>query len=249
MSIAGDVDLVRVAVGQSASVVFDRDATLDRLEAVVAEAAGESAQLVVLPEAFVGGYPQGLAFGAVLGGRAPSGHELYRRYWAQAVETPGPAFERIAACAAHHRVHLVVGVIERVGGTLYCTVLFLGPDGQLLGRHRKLVPTGTERLVWGRGDGSTLPVINTPVGRLGAVVCWENYMPLLRAAMYAKGVQIYCAPTADDLPVWVASMQHIAKEGRCFVLSACQFLQRSDWTIPQPSPATPRSRYRTPTSC
>jgi len=127
--------------------------------------------------------------------------------------------------ARAHAVWLVIGVIERDGGTLYCTVLFFGPDGGLAGKHRKLMPTAMERLIWGYGDGSTLPVIETGFGRVGAVICWENYMPLLRAAMFAKGVQIYCAPTVDDRERWVATMRHIALEGRCFVLSACQFVE------------------------
>ena len=117
---------------------------------------------------------------------------------------------------------LVIGVIERAGGTLYCTALFFAPDGTLAGKHRKLMPTAMERLIWGFGDGSTLPVIETGFGKIGAVICWENYMPLLRAAMYAKGIQLYCAPTVDDREVWPVTMRHIALEGRCFVLSACQ---------------------------
>jgi nitrilase len=121
-------------------------------------------------------------------------------------------------------VHLVMGVIERDGGTLYCTVLFFAPDGSLLGKHRKLMPTAAERLIWGFGDGSTITVLDTPLGRVGAVICWENYMPLLRMAMYSKGVQLYCAPTVDDRETWLPSMRHIAAEGRCFVLSACQYL-------------------------
>ena len=118
---------------------------------------------------------------------------------------------------------LAIGVIERDGGTLYCTVLFFAPDGTLAGKHRKLMPTAMERLIWGFGDGSTLPVIESGFGKIGAVICWENYMPLLRAAMYAKGIQFYCAPTVDDREVWPATMRHIALEGRCFVLSACQY--------------------------
>src|SRR5262249_9917541 len=136
--------------------------------------------------------------------------------------------EVIGAAARAGALHLVVGVIERDGGTLYCTVLFFGPDGTLLGKHRKLMPTALERLVWGQGDGSTLTVLDTPLGRLGAVICWENYMPMLRMAMYAKGVELYCAPTVDDRDTWLPTMRHIALEGRCFVLSACQFLRRSD---------------------
>lgn len=219
---------VHVAVIQDAPVVFDRDATIQHVRTLTGQAAAAGAQLVVFPEAFVSGYPQNMTFGAVVGNRTPAGRKHYRRYWSSSVDIPGPAIDQLADIAATNAVHLVIGVIERSGGTLYCTIVFLGPDGRLLGRHRKLMPTAMERLVWGQGDGSTMPVIHTPLGRLGAVICWENYMPLLRAAMYAKGVEIYCAPTADDLDTWVASMRHIAKEGRVFVLSACQFLRRSD---------------------
>ncbi|KDB70439.1 LysR substrate-binding domain protein [Bordetella bronchiseptica B20-10725633] len=130
---------------------------------------------------------------------------------------------------AEQDMFIVVGVIERDGGTLYCTILFFSPEGELLGKHRKLMPTALERLLWGYGDGSTFPVYDTPLGKLGAVVCWENYMPLLRMAMYGKQIQIYCAPTADDKPTWVSTMQHVALEGRCFVLSACQHLRGKDF--------------------
>jgi len=134
----------------------------------------------------------------------------------------------IGAVARDHGIHLVVGVVEREGGTLYCTAATFGPDGSLLGKHRKLVPTALERVIWGSGDGSTLPVVATPLGRVGSVICWENYMPLLRTAMYAKGVELYCALSVDDRETWVPTVRHIALEGRCFVLSACQFLRRSD---------------------
>lgn len=228
-------DPVRVAVVQDAPVVFDLDATLDRVERLTLEAGAGGARLVLFPEAFVGGYPQGLTFGAVVGSRTPEGHELYRRYWAGALELDGPAFERLQGISAAAGVFLAVGVIEREGGTLYCSVLFFAPDGRFLGKHRKLVPTAAERLVWGQGDGSTITVLDTEIGRLGAVICWENYMPLLRTAMYAKGVQLYLAPTADDLDSWLATVRHIAKEGRCFVLSSCQYLERSDCPADYPA--------------
>jgi nitrilase len=219
---------VRAAVVQDAPVVFDRDRTLERVAELTARAAEGGAELVLFPEAFVSGYPHGLTFGAVFGQRLPAGHELYRRYWESSVDVAGGEAELLGEIAARHDVSLNLGVIEREGGTLYCTVLFFGRDGTLLGKHRKLQPTAAERLVWGQGDGSTLTVLDTELGRIGAVICWENYMPLLRTAMYAKGIEIYLAPTADDLEVWVAGMRHIAKEGRCFVLSACQFLDRTD---------------------
>jgi len=215
--------LVRVAVVQAGSLLFDSEATLAKAERLIAEAAGSGAKLLVFPEAFVGGYPKGADFGARVGSRTPEGRKLFRRYFEGAVDVPGPATAQLGEAAKTQGVWLAIGVIERDGGTLYCTVLFFAPDGTLAGKHRKLMPTAMERLIWGFGDGSTLPVIETGFGKIGAVICWENYMPLLRAAMYAKGIQFYCAPTVDDREVWPATMRHIALEGRCFVLSACQY--------------------------
>ncbi len=219
---------IHVAVVQAAPVVFDVARTLDKLGDLAADAARRGAQLVLFPEGFVSAYPKGLGFGARLGMRSAEGREEFRVYYDSAIAVPGPATEAIGTMAREHGLHLVVGVIERDGGTLYCTALFFGPDGRLLGKHRKLMPTALERLVWGQGDGSTLTVVDTALGKIGAVICWENYMPLLRMAMYAKGVQLYCAPTADDRDTWLPTMRHVALEGRCFVLSACQYLRRGD---------------------
>jgi nitrilase len=238
-----------VAVVQAASVAFETDATLDKLERLAGEAAATGARLALFPEAFVGGYPRGMDFGAPIGARSPEGREWFRRYHAGAIDVPGPETERMGQAAARHAMHLVVGVIEREGGTLYCTVLFFGPDGALAGKHRKLMPTAAERLVWGYGDGSTLTALDTPLGKLGAVICWENYMPLLRTAMYAKGVQVYCAPTADGRPTWLPTMQHIAMEGRCFVLSANQFARRSDYPADYPVDAAPGAVISAGGSC
>jgi nitrilase len=211
-----------VAVVQAGAVLFDSEACITKAERLIAEAASGGARLVVFPEAFVGGYPKGEDFGARVGSRTPEGRKLFRRYYEGALDVPGPGTARLGEAAKTHGIWLVIGVIERDGGTLYCTALFFAPDGSLAARHRKLMPTAMERLIWGFGDGSTLPVIETGFGRIGAVICWENYMPLLRAAMYTKGIQIYCAPTVDDRETWPVSMRHIALEGRCFVLSACQ---------------------------
>ncbi len=219
---------VRAAVVQAAPVVFDRARTIEKLGDLAAEAARAGAEIAVFPEAFVSGYPKGLDFGARIGLRTPEGREDFRRYFESAVDVPGPDCEAIGAVARTNGLHLVVGVIERDLGTLYCTTLTFAPDGALLGKHRKLMPTALERLVWGFGDGSTLPVFDTPLGRVGSVICWENYMPLLRMAMYAKGIQIYCAPTADSRETWISTMRHVALEGRCFVLSCCQYLTRAD---------------------
>jgi nitrilase len=211
-----------VAVVQAAAIEGDRDGTIAKLADLTADAARKGAKLVLFPEAFIGGYPRGMTFGAVVGSRTSKGRDEFQRYWDNAVDLPGKALDAIGKAARKSRVWLVTGVIERDRGTLYCTAVFFGPDGKYLGKHRKLMPTASERLIWGFGDGSTLPVIDTPLGRVGAVICWENYMPLLRAAMYGKGVEIWCAPTADGRDTWLPSMQHIAIEGRCFVLSSNQ---------------------------
>jgi len=219
----------KAAVVQAAPIVFDLERTLEKVNVLATRAAREGAQLVVFPEAFVSAYPRGLDFGAVVGSRSDQGRDDFRRYWESSVDVPGPAVDEIGRVARSNRIYVVIGVVERDGGTLYCSVLFFGSDGAYLGKHRKVMPTGSERLVWGFGDGSTMPVIDTAVGKLGAVICWENYLPLLRAAMYAKGIEIYCAPTADARDSWIASMRHIAVEGRCFVLSSNQFNRRSDF--------------------
>lgn len=220
---------VEVAVVQAASVAFDAAACLEKALHLTEQAAGDGAKLVVFPEAFIGGYPRGMNFASVVGLRGQEGYEDFGRYAASAIRVPGPAVEMLGAIAHDNDVHLVIGVVEVDGGTLFCTVLFFGPDGALLGTHRKLMPTQMERVLWGTGDGSTMPVLDTEIGRLGAVVCWENYMPLARMAMYAKGIELYCAPTADGRDQWVSSMRHVAIEGRCFVLSANQYSIRSDF--------------------
>ena len=219
----------KVAVVQAAPVAFDRERTLKKVHVLAREAAGQGARLVVFPEAFVSAYPRGMDFGAVVGARSDEGREQFRRYWESSVDVPGPAVEQLGQTAKSSGIYLVIGVIERERGTLYCTVLFFSPDGRYLGKHRKVMPTASERLVWGFGDGSTMPVFDTPLGKIGAVICWENYLPLMRAAMYAKGIELYCAPTADPRDSWVASMRHIAVEGRCFVLSCNQFNRRRDF--------------------
>jgi nitrilase len=222
---------VKAAVVQAAPVLMDRDATVEKADRLIAEAASRGAQVIVFPEAFIPAYPWGLRFGTHIGGRTQAGRQAWARYWANAVDVPGPATEALGAAARRAQAYLAIGVIERdqtySRGTLYCTLLYFGPDGALLGKHRKLMPTAAERYVWGAGDGSTLPVIATPHGRIGGLICWENYMPLARMAMYAKGIDIYVAPTADSRDSWQATMRHIACEGRCYVLSCCQFVTRS----------------------
>ena len=161
--------------------------------------------------------------------RTDEGREDFRRYYESAIDVPGPDLDKLCKIAKSNKVNLVGGVIERDGGTLHCSAVMIGRDGTFLGKHRKLVPTALERVVWGQGDGSTMPVVDMDVGKAGAVICWENRMPLLRTHMYAKGVELYCAPTVDDRDTWLPSMRHIAFEGRCFVLSCAQFTTRADF--------------------
>ncbi|XP_057956576.1 bifunctional nitrilase/nitrile hydratase NIT4B [Malania oleifera] len=220
---------VRATVVQASTVFYDTPATLDKAERLLAEAASYGSQLVLFPEAFVGGYPRGSTFGVAVGTRSVKGKEEFRKYYAAAIDVPGPEVDRLAAMAGKYKVYLVIGVIERDRYTLYCTVLFFDAQGHYLGKHRKVMPTAMERVIWGFGDGSTIPVYETPVGKIGAAICWENRMPLLRTALYAKGIEIYCAPTADARETWQASMTHIALEGGCFVLSANQFCRRKDY--------------------
>ena len=220
--------MVKVAVIQAGSVLFDTEATVAKLKRFAGDAAAQGAQLIVFPEAFVGGYPKGVTFGAHVGSRSAEGRDLFRRYFESAIQVPGPEVTAIGQAAAELHAHIVTGIIERDGATLYCTILHFDYTGELIGRRRKLMPTASERLIWGMGDGSTLDVAETPVGRIGAVICWENYMPMLRMAMYAQGIELYCAPTVDDRDTWQTTMRHIALEGRCFVLSAVQYLTRAD---------------------
>jgi len=227
-SIAKETSL-RAAVVQAGAVPFNTEACVDKAVRLIGEAAALGAKVILFPEAFIPGYPKGLNYGLVVGARDAAGREEFRLYFDAAIDVPGPHTQRLGEAAAAHGSYVVIGVVERELGTCYCTVLFFAPDGRLLGKHRKLMPTALERMVWGFGDGSTLTAVDSPYGRIGSVICWENYMPMLRMAMYSKNVALYCAPTADDRDTWLTTMQHVALEGRCFVLTACQFLRKKDF--------------------
>ena len=220
---------VTVACVQAEPVVLDRDATLDKLAALTAEAAGKGAELVVFPETFVSVYPSSVWANAFAGWGDPRAKAAFAAIAREAVEVPGPAAGRLGEIAQAHGVWLVTGVNEvdpERPGTIYNTLLYHAPDGSLALRHRKLVPTNHERLVWGQGDGAGLRAIATPLGRLGGLICWENYMPLARFSLYESGVEIYLAPTADDADTWQATLVHIARESRAFVVSPCH-IQRA----------------------
>jgi len=222
---------LKVAVVQAAPVLFNRDATIEKACDLIKKASREGVRLIVFPEAFVPAYPRGLAFGTVVGSRHPAGREVWQAYWENSVEIPGPATAILGEAARKANVYLAIGVIERDTmrgkGTLYCTLLYFGPDGRILGKHQKLKPTAAERLIWGEGDGSTLTVVETEIGKIGGLICWENYMPLARMAMYNKGVELYLAPTADARDTWQATLRHIACEGRCFVLGCNQYMTKA----------------------
>ena len=216
------------AVVQDCSVVFDLDSTIDKVDKITKDAKEKNADLIVFPEAFISAYPKGLDFGARIGMRSKEGRIMYSKYYNSALDFDSIQFKKLCNIAKKYKILTSIGVIEKDNGTLYCTALIISKKGELLGKHRKIMPTAMERLIWGFGDGSTLPVIDTNIGKIGSVICWENYMPLMRMAMYSKGIQLYCAPTADDRDTWISSMIHTALEGRCFVFSSCQYLLRED---------------------
>ncbi|TDZ37763.1 Bifunctional nitrilase/nitrile hydratase NIT4 [Colletotrichum trifolii] len=226
--------IIKVAAVQAAPVSFDLDKSLQKLSKLTAEAAELGADLVVFPEAFLSAYPWRYAFDATIGAREPRGRQWFAKYFDSAVEVPSPAFDFLSETARKNNVLLQVGIVEKEGGTLYCTALLLDRDGQMLYKHRKLIPTAAERLVWGRGSGNGLQVAQTDVGKIGSLICWENYMPAARMALYQQGIEIYLAPNADDLPEWTASMRHIAKEGRCFVVSVNSVCRVSDFPADYP---------------
>lgn len=218
---------VTAAAVQATPVFLDREATVEKVVSLVKEAASNGAGLVVFPETFIPTYPDWVWRAPAWGG--PS-QELFARLADQAVPVPGKTTDAIGAAAKRAKAYVAIGVNEReeTGSTIYNSLLTFGPDGRLLGKHRKLMPTGGERLVWGMGDGSDLQVFETPFGRVGGLICWENFMPLARYAMYAKGVDIWLAPTWDNGENWVATLRHIAREGRVYVIGVTTLLRGSD---------------------
>ncbi len=225
------MDTVRVAVAQLASVFADKSACIDKSASAIREAGEQGADLVLLPEVMIPGYPRGFTYGAAVGSRSPAGRRDFERYWRASMTLDEAETQPLRDAAQEAGAYVALGISERSGegkgGTLYNSLLYIDPAGGLRGAHRKLMPTGSERLIWGCGDGSALTTVDTPFGVLGGLICWENYMPLARMAMYAKGVSIYLAPTADQRDSWQATLRHIACEGRCFVLGCNQYFERS----------------------
>jgi nitrilase len=220
-------DPITVACVQAEPVILDRERTLDKLDALAREAAGAGAQLVGFPETFVPAYPS--SRGARFLAAGAEGKAAFGRLARESVEVPGPAANRLAATAREHCIWLAVGVNELDRGTIYNALLLYSPEGRLALHHRKLVPTNHERLVWGQGDGRGLRAVETPLGRVGGLICWENQMPLARFALYESGLEIYLAPTADDTDDWHDTLRHVARESRSFVVSACVFQRASSY--------------------
>ena len=221
--------IFKAAVVQDSPVLFNLQLTIDKVETITKEASINGASLVVFPEAFISAYPKGLDFGAKIGSRTPKGRKEFLQYYNSSLDFNSSEYRKLLNIAKKNKIFIVIGVIEKSSGTLYCTVLHISDTGTLLCKHRKVMPTAAERLIWGFGDGSTLQTVNTKLGVLGSVICWENYMPMMRMAMYNQGIQLYCAPTADDRDTWQSSVKHIALEGRCFVFSSCQYLTINDY--------------------
>ena len=220
---------VKVCLIQDSPVFFNLEETVRKVERLTEKYAKQGCELIVFPESFIPGYPRGFDFGAVIGSRTKEGRELYATYHENSLDLEGKHLKRLEKLSKSLGVYLVVGATEkeRVNSSLFCSMLYISPHQGLLGVHRKIKPTGTERLVWAEADGSSLVSFDTPIGRLGGLICWENYMPLARMAMYRKGLDIYIAPTADAREQWTATMRHVALEGRCFVLGCNQYFTRA----------------------
>lgn len=221
----------KVAVVQSAPVLFDKSKTIEKIGRLIDEAAAHGAELMLFPEVFIPGYPRGLSFGTVVGSRSNEGRELFLKYWENAIEVPGADTGLLGNMAKKAKAFLIIGVTEKdtISDTLYCTLLYFRPDGKLIGKHRKIKPTAAERILWGEGDGKDLEVYDTSHGKMGGLICWENYMPLARNALYQQGIEIYLAPTADCRQSWQATLEHISCEGRCYVLGCNQFVTKDDY--------------------
>lgn len=221
----------KVAVVQAAPILFDKAKTIEKIGQLAKKASSEKVELILFPEVFIPGYPRGLSFGTVVGSRSQEGRELFLNYWENAIEVPGPETAILGKMASEAKAYLVIGVTERdsISDTLYCSLLYFSPKGELMGKHRKIKPTAAERILWGEGNGQDLNVFDTSHGKMGGLICWENYMPLARMALYQQGIEIYLAPTADCRQSWQATLEHIACESRAFVLGCNQFVTKDQY--------------------
>lgn len=220
---------VKVCLVQDSPIFFNKEKTINKVEELTKKYAKQGCELIVFPESFIPGYPRGFSFGAKIGSRTKEGRNLYSEYYKNSVDIESKDLKRLEKLATSENVYLIIGITEKqnTNGSLYCSMLYISPTDGLLGVHRKIKPTGTERIIWSEAAGESLVTFQTKIGKLGGLICWENYMPLARMSMYNKGVEIYIAPTADSREEWTATMQHIAMEGRCFVLGCNQFFKKS----------------------
>lgn len=220
---------IKVCLIQDSPVFFDKEKTIEKVEHLSRKYAKEGCELIVFPESFIPGYPRGFSFGAKIGSRTNEGRNLYSEYHKNGLDIESTDLKRLEELAKTENIYLVIGITEKqnTSGSLYCSMLYISPTDGLLGVHRKIKPTGTERVIWSEADGKSLVTFQTKIGKLGGLICWENYMPLARISMYKKRVEIYIAPTADSREEWTSTMQHIALEGRCFVLGCNQFFTKS----------------------
>ena len=220
---------LKVGVVQDSPVFFDKAKTLSKIESLTIRYTKAGCELLVFPESFVPGYPRGFSFGAKVGSRTDEGRKLYQKYRDNSIDLGSAELKFLENLSKSTGAYLVIGATEKVdvNGSLYCSMLYISPEKGLLGTHRKIKPTGLERLVWSEAAGESLTTFQTKIGKLGGLICWENYMPFARMAMFQKGVEIYIAPTADARDTWLATMQHIALEGRCFVLGCNQYFTKS----------------------
>lgn len=223
--------LVKVGVVQATPILFDIRKSVSLVIEWIRQAKKENCEVLLFPESFIPAYPRGISYDAVIGKRTDRGRELWLDYWKNSIDDSSDYVKEIGKAAKDAKMMVALGVTEKepVGGTLYCSIFYFGASGELIGKHRKLKPTGLERFIWGEGDGSTLTTFDGPLGKIGGLICWENYMPLARTALYSKGVEIYLAPTADARESWQATLRHIALEGRCFVMAGNQFVKKSDY--------------------
>lgn len=221
----------RLGLVQAAPVMFDKAASLEKALAWIDKASAADAELIVFPELFLPGYPFGMTFGFTVGSRSEEGRKDWKLYYDNSVVCPGAETAAIGAAAKKHGAYISIGVSERddTTGTLYNTNLMFTPDGALASVHRKLKPTGAERFVWGDANRGYFPTVDSPWGPLGSLICWENYMPLARAALYERGVNILIAPNTNDVPSWINTVRHIGLEGRCYFVNADMVFTRDDY--------------------
>ena len=221
-------DTCKIAVVQAAPVMFDKEKCVEKTIKYIEEAANNGSELIVFPELFIPGYPYGMTFGFTVGSRQEDGRKDWKIYYDNSILVPGPETEAMGNAAKKAKAYVSIGVSERdpLNGTLYNTNLFFNPEGELTTVHRKLKPTGSERVVWGDANEGYFPVLETPWGNMGSMICWESYMPLARVALYEKGVTLYISPNTNDNPEWQHTIKHIAIEGRCYFINCDMYFTK-----------------------